>query len=152
MDGEGPSQEEVDGGGPSQEEKHTWIATCGVRYCVTFGIGWIVTAAVGPPGSDPHHPEAWVAMSRWASFKDYLSAGPGMFLMIGIPSLIILIVVGLRCQRMPSEQIRVMTGFMLLLPLWFLLFAGGALVVLVQGAFQCAFAAVMPAPLDPRAD
>ncbi|MFG3284841.1 hypothetical protein [Streptomyces sp. NPDC048111] len=137
--------------GPTSEEKQSWIAVCAVRYCVTFAIGWIVTAAIAPPGQDPHRPDAFVAMSRWASFKDYLSAGPGIFLLIAVPSLIILLIIGHRGQRMQPEEIRVMTGFLLLLPTLFLALGGGVL-LLVTAVFQGGFGAVMPGPLAPRED
>ncbi|MER0445458.1 hypothetical protein ABR738_12930 [Streptomyces sp. Edi4] len=137
---------------PTPEEKQNWIALCAIRYCVTFVIGWIVTAAVGPPGQDPHQPGRFAEMSRWASFKDYMSACPAMFLLIAVPSVVIIMCMGYRGQKMPIEQLRVTTGVLLMLPLWVMLFSGALLPLIVQAAFQGIFAATMPAPLAPRQD
>ncbi|MER5563083.1 hypothetical protein ABT071_31255 [Streptomyces sp. NPDC002506] len=119
---------------------------------MTFAIGWIVTAIIARPGADPHRLDAFVEMSRWASFKDQLSAAPGMFVLIAVPSLIILLIIGYSGQNMPAERIRIMTGFLLLVPLWFLLIAGDEIILVTQIAFQGLFAAVMPPPLAPRGD
>lgn len=139
-------------GNPSWADRHSWIRSCVVRYCAAFWIGWIVTAILAQPGSDPHHPDTFVEMSRWESFKDYMSAGPGMFLMIAIPSLIILLVIGCCGQKLPTEQFRVMTGFFLLFPLWFLPFVGDGIMLVTQAVVQGSFAAVMPGPLAPKQD
>ncbi|MEU2951592.1 hypothetical protein [Streptomyces xanthochromogenes] len=137
---------------PTQEEKQSWIGLCAIRYCATFAIGWVVTAALAPPGEDPHQPDTFAEMSRWASFKDYMSASPGMFLLIAVPSLIILLVIGYRGQKMPAEQFRVTTGALLMIPLWVMLVSGSLLLLVVQVVFQGLFAAIMPPPLAPRRD
>lgn len=137
---------------PTREDKQRWIQRCAIRYFTAFWIGWTVTAILGRPGQDPHHPDAFMEMSRWDSFKDYLSLGPGMFLMIAVPSLIILMVMGYRGQKLAAEQFRVMTGFFLMIPLWFLPFAGGGIILVTQAVVQGSFAAVMPGPLAPKQD
>ncbi|MET9364494.1 hypothetical protein ABZX93_26745 [Streptomyces sp. NPDC006632] len=123
-----------------------WLRTCAVRYCAVFGIGWIVTAVCGPPGDDPHQPGRFVEMSRFDSFKDYMSAAPGFFLWIGVPSLLILMVMACRARKVPMEQLRVQTGLFLLLPLCFVLVAGGAIIVLIQVVALAGFVALIPVP------
>lgn len=119
---------------------------------MTFVIGWAVTAAVAPPGQDPHQPGTFAEMSRWASFKDFMSACPAMFLLIAVPSLVIILLIGNRGQKMPAEQLKVTTGILLLIPLWAMLVSGALISLVIQGVFQGIFAAMMPAPLAPRQD
>ncbi|MFK8909270.1 hypothetical protein [Streptomyces sp. YS-3] len=117
---------------------------------MAFWVGWTVTAVFAQPGYASGQSETFEKMSRWESFKDHMSASPGMFLLIAVPSLILLLLIGYRGQAMPKMKLRTVAGVLLMLPLWFLLIAGDGTMLATQIAVQGLFAAVaIPAPAEP---
>ncbi|MGA5194109.1 hypothetical protein [Streptomyces exfoliatus] len=99
-----------------------------VRYAVTFAITWAAVEASLP-----------------AEFRGTANDWQGLFMFIGIPSILISFVYGLAGTR-TGMAFRGRLGGLLLLPLWFLLFFPPILLIPVVGQFFFALC-VMRTPL-----
>lgn len=130
-----------------------WIALdigeCIARYVFCFGLGWLLLALMGPRGTDT---STLLQVSRWESFQDYVESGAICFLMIGVPSLLIVLVSGCMRKDMDSRKFRRITASVLAFFVWPLLFLNSGPILLGQLAIQLVFALlVMPVPLMRRA-
>ncbi|MGW1412341.1 hypothetical protein [Streptomyces sp. NPDC002403] len=99
-----------------------------VRYAITFAITWAAVVAL-----------------LAAEFRGIANDGPGLFMLIGIPSILISFIYGLASTR-TGMAFRGRLGGLLLLPLWFLLFFPPILLIPVMGQFFFALC-VMRTPL-----
>ncbi|MFH8588875.1 hypothetical protein ACH4GP_31590 [Streptomyces celluloflavus] len=105
-----------------------------VHRCVLRRMGG--RRAGRPAGHDPSRPEDFHAkLSFWDSFLKWLSAGPWTFAWVGLPSLLLLLLISGRSARMESGEFRLLASGLFMIPmLWSLLFAPGAVWLLVPAA------------------
>ncbi|MFI2074998.1 hypothetical protein [Streptomyces triculaminicus] len=97
-------------------------------------------------------PEGRRTLSFWESFGAHLELGAGMFLLSGVPSLLIVVVAGMVRLKKGYQEFRALMMLLLLPPLWPVWFVDTAMpfTLWVEIAVQILFAAfVMPVPLLP---
>ncbi|MCC3769665.1 hypothetical protein [Streptomyces sp. UNOC14_S4] len=125
------------------------IMRCVISYVLVFALGWLLIALTGP------RPLKSLSSSfEHSSFGDsllyYAGAGLTMLVMIGLPSIVIILIAGLLRKKMGSKEFRALVAGLLLLPVWPLLLVGTHLILYIQIGVQVVFAvALMPVPLLP---
>ncbi|MEU1824427.1 hypothetical protein ABZ502_18620 [Streptomyces abikoensis] len=81
----------------------------------------------------------------------YLELGCGMFILTGLPSLLIMTLAGLASRNTEPSKFRMVMAIVLLVPAWPILAMSSEIPALGQIAVQVGYAlAVMPVPLVPR--
>ncbi|MFF7688563.1 hypothetical protein ACFZB6_20705 [Streptomyces syringium] len=132
----------------------TWrIARCVVSYLVVYALAWIVIGLVAPRETDLTSDGCFKNLPLRESLLSYLESGITFFLLIGIPSIFIILLAGLARKDMDPPAFRAMVTALILLPTWFLLFGNIVEELLIQVAAQVVFATVvMPVPLIPQSE
>ncbi|MFI1210330.1 hypothetical protein ACH4UV_22295 [Streptomyces sp. NPDC020802] len=118
------------------------------RYLLIWVAAWLVHALTAPRRHElvSHLPSTH---SYWEDTAHYLWDGSiaSVGLMVGIPSLLVILLFGLLNER-KGAAFRIRLAGLLLLPTWFLLFQNSAALLFVPVLAQVAFAlCLMPVPL-----
>lgn len=119
-----------------------WIATCAVRYAVVFMVGWMAISLTAPRMSDRAGGYG-ARKTLWGSFLGYMEGAPGMFLMIGVPSLILLALISRRRGTSAPDEFRAFSAALLVIPALVLFLVGTWVMVAIQMAVQILFAAII---------
>ncbi|MFI2074999.1 MULTISPECIES: hypothetical protein [Streptomyces] len=123
------------------------IGRCLLAYILAFAAGWLVIALVGPRELDPRS-DSFETLPFWESFEESLRTGLTMFLLIGVPTILIALLAGLAWRTTESGQFRAIMALAFLPPMWPLVGASTPLYLGVQTVVQVVFATVlMPVPL-----
>ncbi|MGX8905413.1 hypothetical protein ACR820_09330 [Streptomyces netropsis] len=124
------------------------VFRCVLSYVLIFALAWIIIGLIAPREIDPDPDSIREYLSFWESFLSYLRTGVVIFLLIGVPTIVIVVVAGLLHRRMEPPVFRAMVTFLTLMPTWFLLFSNTVQMLLLQMAAQVLFSTVvMPVPL-----
>lgn len=126
------------------------IGGCILSYVAVFSLCWIVVGLLAPRvtrlGEGGRE-----TLSFWESLLSYLELGCGMFILTGLPSLLITILAGLAGRNVEPAKFRGVMAIVLLVPAWPILAMSSEVPALGQVAVQVGFAMlVMPVPLVPR--
>ncbi|MEV0191125.1 hypothetical protein AB0I39_21605 [Kitasatospora purpeofusca] len=116
-------------------------------YLLTYAAAWILIGLTGHRREDLG-PDFWPGktLSYWESFLAYLDDGVRVFFLIGIPSMLLIPLFVIWGYRSGVER-RGALVTVLLLPTWFLFFAGTLGMLLFSLAAQVVHGlVVMPAP------
>lgn len=79
----------------------------------------------------------------WGSFLGYMEGAPGMFLMIGVPSLILLVLISGRMGTSAPDEFRAFAATLLVIPVLVLFLVGTWVMVAIQVVAQIIFAAII---------
>ncbi|MFI8944737.1 hypothetical protein [Streptomyces syringium] len=124
-----------------------------LSYVLMFALAWVIIGLIAPREVDPDPEAIREYLSFWESFLSYLRTGVVMFLLIGTPTIVIVVVAGIFHRKMEPPIFRAVVTVLTLLPTWFLLFSNTVQMLLLQVAAQVAFTTlVMPVPLIPRSE
>ncbi|MFF5126084.1 hypothetical protein ACFY41_03990 [Streptomyces syringium] len=128
----------------------TWrIVRCVLLYLLVYAMAWTAIGLLAPRGTTA----SFEQLSRWGSSLSYLDTGVYCFVLIGLPSIFIIVLTGLSHHEMEPPKFRAMVTVLILLPTWFLLFGNIVEELVIQVAAQGVFTTfVMPVPLIPRRD
>ncbi|MFJ9776079.1 hypothetical protein ACIRVF_33395 [Kitasatospora sp. NPDC101157] len=119
-----------------------WIATCAVRYAMVFTVGWMAISLTAPRMSD--RADGYGARKNlWGSFLGYMEGAPGMFLMIGVPSLILLALISRRRGTSAPDEFRAFAAALLVIPVLGLFPVGTWVMIAIQVVVQILFAAII---------
>ncbi|GHG65758.1 hypothetical protein [Streptomyces griseocarneus] len=125
------------------------LSGCALSYVLVFAAAWVVIGIAAPRELDPAS-NSFGRLPFWESVLSYLELGVGMLIIIGIPSLLLILLAGLVRREKDPHGFRVMMAFLLLLPTWPLWFADIPIMFWLQAGAQVVFAAcLMPVPLLP---
>ncbi|MFD9440162.1 hypothetical protein ACFWBR_26495 [Streptomyces sp. NPDC060006] len=118
------------------------------RYLLIWVAAWLVHALTAPRR---HELVSYLPRthSYWEDTASYLWDGSiaSVGLMVGIPSLLVILLFGLLNER-KGAAFRIRLAGLLLLPAWFLLFQNSAALLFVPVLAQVTFAlCLMPVPL-----
>ncbi|MFD7597217.1 hypothetical protein ACFV6D_29820 [Kitasatospora sp. NPDC059812] len=119
-----------------------WISACVVRYAVVFMVGWMAVSLTAPRMSDRAGGYG-ARKTLWGSFLGYMEGAPGMFLMIGVPSLILLALISRRRGTSAPDEFRAFAAALLVIPALVLFLAGTWVMVAIQVVVQILFAAII---------
>ncbi|MER7001374.1 hypothetical protein [Streptomyces sp. NPDC000410] len=121
---------------PGMRRVSARIGRCVLTYVLLYAAAWVSMALVNPEG-DPYGVHAQVAL--------------GVFVLIGVPTLLLAVIAGLAHRRMDAALFRVLLVLpMLFLGGWPLIMASTATPMILQLMAQLAFVFLMPAPLIPE--
>ncbi|MGK5728121.1 hypothetical protein [Streptomyces sp. URMC 124] len=135
--------------GPADRRRRLswWLLDCTARYTAVFVVAWAVASATAPRVADPSSTDFSVVLPFWESFGIWLSAGPGTFAMVGLPSLCLLLVISGRRESMEPGEFRLLASGLLSIPLLVFLFFGFGWVLLIMPTAHLLFTCwLMPLP------
>ncbi|MFE3325825.1 hypothetical protein [Streptomyces sp. NPDC059176] len=121
--------------GPGMKRVLGRIGRSFLTYCLIHAAAW-VTIALTVPWED--------------SFTQIMQLGFGMFLVVGIPTLLLAICAGLAHRHMDVTRFRILLMVPMVVFTWPLLAASTAEPLLLQMAAQITFVWLTPAPLIPE--
>ncbi|MFI0910771.1 hypothetical protein [Streptomyces abikoensis] len=122
------------------------IARCVFGYVLTNAVVWTAVQALVPGVLG--EPALWRR-----PFRDLILSclAPGTLILVGIPSILIALLIGIIRTRLDQAEIRFLALFLLVLPTWWFFFANTPVLLWSQLVVQAVFAlAVMPVRLVPR--
>ncbi|MEV4870398.1 hypothetical protein [Streptomyces syringium] len=118
-------------------------------YLLVYALAWVAIGLVVPRETTSFSEQ----LSSWDSSLSYLDTGMYCFVLIGLPSIFIIVLAGLCHHEREPPMFRAMVTALILLPTWFLLFGNIVEELLLQVAAQVVFTTlVMPVPMVPRRD
>ncbi|MFJ6137527.1 hypothetical protein [Kitasatospora sp. NPDC092286] len=120
-----------------------WLLDCAFRYAVVFMIGWTLISLTAPRRYDPAQSETGGRLDLWNSFTGYMKYGPGMLLLVGGSTLILLALMA-KLRRSPSPgDLRAVAIMVLMLPVVFILPVGTGAMLAIQVGVQAFFVMVL---------
>ncbi|MEV6976408.1 hypothetical protein [Kitasatospora sp. NPDC093806] len=135
-----------------RQNSFPWLAICTVNYSAVFLLGWALISLTAPRIFDPANPAPDARLDLWPSFLYYLAAGPGMLLLIGTPSIVLLALIAGRRKKWLAGEFKMLAGSLLLLPVAILIPVGTWPMLLIQVTAQILFTAYLMPPYPANAE
>ncbi|WKU46530.1 hypothetical protein Q3V23_22105 [Streptomyces sp. VNUA116] len=125
------------------------ILHCVLLYFLVFELGWLAIGMTTPRSWGRSDGTAGSVTFSEAALGS-LASGASVFLIVGLPSLVIVLIAGLTRKGTDLYAFRILISLLLILPLWPFMLAGTPLMLFIQFAAQVVYAMVlMPVPLLP---